>query len=548
MREYNARTMTKLSMFLHQKGAEGAKEKLGLSKWQKMLVIAVLGVAMLCYLMVHPVQEQWEMAFRTVWLVLTGAALGIIFFVNHDRQELNVRRTLLLVLLIVGQIALSYGLNELREVMPGHITYGQLLLVLPYAFAPSITAVMLGRKLGVYVALCTSLFGMALMPPDCPAVIMADYLVISMLAGFLSAILCNRVRKREHILYAGFATGAVVFVSAVALGCFRDNGLASIRAGFNLTWFASEAAVTLGVSFLVSVFVGGLMPMLEKLFNISTHITWLEWADMNHPVLKKLQMVAPGTFHHSLCVQRLAEAAAEAIGADAMRAGVCALYHDIGKLRNPQYFAENIVDQIYSPHNELTPEASARVIIQHVSDGVELAREHNLNSRIINVIREHHGVSTPYIFYRKAVDRYEEEKAKYEEGLVDTCPEEVDKAIFTYKGPVPQTRESGIVSMADAVESGVRSLVHPTEEDMRSMIDGIFKGRILDGHLQDCQLTLGDIAKMKKSFLTTLRTMNHNRIAYPKPKGEEAVDMLSQERTKEQGSKAASEGSAKAGS
>lgn len=513
-----------------------------------MLLIAVLGVAALCYLVTNPVQDMGEVAYRMTWLVLTGVALAIVYCVHHNRQELTVRRSLLVMLLILAQISLNHGLSGLRDMFSGDMTYGQLLLVLPYGLAPSITAVMLGRRLAVFVALCTSLFGMALMPLDCPVVIIADYLVISLLAGFISAIICSSVRKREHILYAGFATGGAVFIAAIALGCFRENGLAALRDGFNFTWFATEAAAALGTSFLVSVFIGGLMPLLEKLFNVSTHITWLEWADMNHPVLKKLQITAPGTFHHSLYVQRLAEAAAEAIGADVTRAGVCGLYHDIGKLRNPQFFAENIADQHFSPHNELTPEASARIITQHVQDGVEIAREYNLNSRIINVIREHHGTSTAYFFYRKAMDNYEEAKAKFDEGLIDTCPEPVDKSIFSYKGPVPQTRESGIVSMADAVESATRSLINPSEADIRSMIDGIFKGRILDGHLQDCQITLGDIAKMKEAFFTTLRTMNHNRIAYPKPKPEGAESLLVEERKKESAPQPAAEGSAKASS
>ena len=542
--------MSKILSFLRQKEPGGAGSKPALSGRQKMLVVAVLGVAALCYLETNPSQDWGEIAYRMTWLVLTGVSMGLVYFVYHDRQELTVRRSAMMVLFIVGQVLLNTGLNAMREFLPWELSYGQLLLLLPYALAPGIVAVMLGRRLGVYAATCTSLFGLALLPLDCPTVIMADYLVISMLAGYLSALLCSRVRKREQILYAGFATGGSVLVAAVALGCFRDNGLISIREGFNMYWLAGEAAMALGVGFLVAVFVGGLMPLLEKLFNISTHITWLEWADMNHPVLKRLQLEAPSTFHHSLCVKNLAEAAAEAIGADATRAGVCGLYHDIGKLRNPSYFAENIPDQRFSPHNDLTPEASARIIIQHVQEGVELAREYKLNPRIINVIREHHGTSTAYFFHRKATDRYEEEKAKFEEGLIDTCPEPVDKAIFTYKGPVPQTRESGIVSMADAVESATRSLVNPSEQDIRSMIDGIFKGRILDGHLQDCQLTLGDIAKMKEAFFTTLRTTNHNRIAYPKPKDEEAEERLEKEREAQEGrgSKGAVEGNAKAAS
>ena len=482
-----------------------------------MLLLGVLGVATLCCLVTSSVQDMTEGAYRMTWLVLVGVALAIVYSVNHSRRELNLVRWVLLIMLVVAQIAVNHCFFLIREYLPGSITMGQMLLVLPYALAPGITAVMLGRKQGVFVALCTALFGMALMPADCSGIILSDYLVISLLAGLISAVLGSRVHKREQILYGGFVTGASVFVAAVALGCFRGNGLTTLEGGFNMVGFALEAAAALGMSFLVSVFIGGVMPMLEKIFNISTHITWLEWADMNHPVLKKLQMTAPGTFHHSLYVQRLAEAAAEAIGADVTRAGVCGLYHDIGKLRNPQYFTENIGNQALSPHNELTAEASARIIIQHVQDGVDIARENKLNSRIISAIREHHGKLFTYFFYRKAMDRYKEEKSKFDQGLIDTCPEEVNKEIFTYKGPIPQTRESGIVSMADAVESATRSLVHPSEEDIRNMIENIFRERILDGHLQDCQITLGDIARMKESFLVTLRTMNHNRIAYPAP-------------------------------
>lgn len=522
---------------LWQKTPEQPNKKSVLSGRQKMLLISVLGVAALCYLVTNPMQDIGEIAYRMTWVVLTGVALSVLYCVNHGSRELSVMRCLLIVFLIVVQIFINHGLFLLRGVislkdaLPNGFTYGQLLLVLPYGLAPSISSAMLGRRLGVFVALSTSLFGLAVMPLDCQAVVMADYLLISLLAGFLSAVLCSHVRKRESIVHAGVVTGAAVFVSAIALACFKDNGLASIQNGFHFWPFALEAIAALMSSFFVAVFVCGIMPLLEKYFNISTHITWLEWADMNHPVLKKLQIAAPGTFHHSLYVQRLAEAAAEAIGADVTRAGVCGLYHDIGKLRNPQYFSENIPNQDNSPHKDLTPEASARIIIQHVQDGIEIARDYKLNTRIINVIREHHGDSTAYFFYRKALDNYEEAKAKYDEGLIDTCPEEVNKAIFTYKGPVPQTRESGIVSMADAVESATRSLVNPSEQDIRNMIDGIFRGRILDGHLENCQITLGDIAKMKEAFFNTLRTMNHNRIAYPKPK-EEGEALLGRERSK----------------
>lgn len=485
-----------------------------------MLLVAVLGVAVICYMETNPVQDIAEIGFRMAWLVLTGGALTAIYCVYHNKNELNVVRTIFIMLLIIAQIALYHGLDMMRAILPGDITHGQLLLVLPYALAPSITAVLLGRKLGVYVALCTSLFGLAIMPLECPVVIIVDYLVISLLAGVLGALLCHRVSKRESILYAGFIVGLSVLASLIVLGCFKENGLAALRGSFNLSWLATETVAAVGSSFFCAVIVSGLMPMFEKLFNISTHISWLEWADMNHPLLKEMLMRAPGTFHHSLCVQRLAEAAARAIGADVTRAGVCALYHDIGKLKKPEYFTENNLDKENSPHNGLTPEMSARILIQHVEDGVELAREYKLNPRIIAVIREHHGVGSPGKFLEMAQLKYEENMAKFNEGLIDTRPEEVRASNFSYKGPVPQTRESGIVSMADVVESASRSLKEHTEECYRENIDKWINKQLIDGHLRDSQLTLGDIAKIKEAFVANLMAMKHNRIAYSDPKAE----------------------------
>ena len=194
-----------------------------------MLLLGVLGVATLCCLVTSSVQDMTEGAYRMTWLVLVGVALAIVYSVNHSRRELNLVRWVLLIMLVVAQIAVNHCFFLIREYLPGSITMGQMLLVLPYALAPGITAVMLGRKQGVFVALCTALFGMALMPADCSGIILSDYLVISLLAGLISAVLGSRVHKREQILYGGFVTGASVFVAAVALGCFRGNGLTTLE-------------------------------------------------------------------------------------------------------------------------------------------------------------------------------------------------------------------------------------------------------------------------------------------------------------------------------
>ena len=505
-----------------------------------MLGIGLLGVIALCFIACSMADNVWNAAFRVIWLLLTSVGLILLAYLSRLPVQLTVRRMLLLASIIVAQLIIMNGVCSLKGMIPGYYMEGQLLLWLPYALGPTILAVMIGRRLGAFTALCCTIFGVAMFPEGTDATVILNYSAVSFVTGTVCALVSGRVHKREHILRAGFVASAIVFASVYlllgleAVGTNEKIALRGLHGGFNLSGFTLELAITVGVNFVLAALIGGMMPALERLFNISTPITWLEWADMNHPLLKKLQIVAPGTFHHSLLVQRLSEAGAEAIGADVTRAGVCGLYHDIGKIANPQYFAENIPDPTNTPHADLTPEASARIITGHVTEGVELAESHGLNIRIINVIREHHGVSTAYFFYRKAQDLYEEEKAKFEEGLIDTCPEEVDKSIFTYKGPIPQTRESGIVSMADAVESATRSLQHPTEEDIRNMISGIFKGRILDGHLQDCGLTLGEIEKLKESFFATIRTMHHNRIAYPKPKADDATAAVIELRKAEQ--------------
>ncbi len=520
-----------LSQFFNRRSASSGKIGVQPLMW----MAALTGLVLLCFMASSVAADVWEAAYRMLWLVFCSGAMLIYFSVNQQGRVRGLRCVILATVAVLAQMLLMLAWFSLWERLGGKVGFGHVLLALPYLLGPMVASVLTGRQWGVFVALVASLFGMAMLPADSTSVFIFNYLIVSLMGGVVGAALSSRVHKREQILYAGFATGAVVFVVAFALGALQKAGLASLAgADFDLRWFAMELLTALGVNFIVAVLINGAMPLLERIFNISTPITWLEWADMNHPVLSKLSMNAPGTFHHSLMVQRLSEAAAEAVGADVTRAGVCALYHDIGKLRAPQYFAENINDHNLSPHNDMTPESSARVITAHVTDGVEIAQKYRLNRRIIDVIREHHGVSTAYFFYRKALDLYNEEKQRFDDGLTDTCPDEVDKSVFTYKGPIPQSPESGIVSMADAVESAVRSLHHPTEADIRSMIDGIFKGRILDGHLQDCGLTLGEIAIMKECFFTTIRTMNHNRIAYPKRQDADATTAVASLRQEEE--------------
>lgn len=250
------------------------------------------------------------------------------------------------------------------------------------------------------------------------------------------------------------------------------------------------------VSGLVAI---GLLPYLESLFGLLTPIKLLELANPGHPLLRRLQLEAPGTYHHSIMVGNLAEAAAEAIGANALLVRVGTYYHDIGKLRRPAFFIENQIG-IENPHDRMNPSLSALTISAHVRDGLQYAREHRLPERIAAFITEHHGTSRISYFYHLAMER--------EEGAVE-------EGIFRYEGPKPQSKETAVVMLADAVEASVRSLSRPTPDRIEQVIRRIVKEKLEDGQLDECDLTLKELEHIVQAFLRVLTGIYHPRIEYP---------------------------------
>ena len=232
--------------------------------------------------------------------------------------------------------------------------------------------------------------------------------------------------------------------------------------------------------------------------------------------MKRLSIEAPGTYHHSLVVANLAEAAAEAIGANATMCRVCSYFHDIGKLTKPEYFIENM-DPEDNPHDDLTARMSALVLIAHVKDGVDLALKHGLNNQIADVIEQHHGNTLVWFFYRKAIEQKKEalRLVELDKAREDDVPD-VTEEIFRYPGPRPQFKESAIISLADAIESTSRSLTKPNRSRVEQMVDDIVRSRLLDRQLDECDLTLAELAEVKSSFVKTLLSMMHNRVKYPK--------------------------------
>jgi putative nucleotidyltransferase with HDIG domain len=277
-----------------------------------------------------------------------------------------------------------------------------------------------------------------------------------------------------------------------------------------------QSAAGLGMGIVTAMLAGGALPMLESLFQITTDISWLEMADLNHPLLRRMTIEAPGTYHHSLVVANLAEAAAEKVGANPTICRVCSYFHDIGKLVKPDYFTENMAATDRSPHDSLAPSMSALIIIAHVKEGVDLALKHKLNQQIIDVIQQHHGTSLVAYFHRRAVQQQQDAKAGGK--IMNMRPQDIPdvrEESFRYPGPKPQTRECGIISLADAVESASRSLDKPTPQRIEHFVNDIIEKRIAERQLDECDLTLNDLRKIAESFRFTLQNMMHSRVAYP---------------------------------
>jgi len=478
------------------------------SAWLKLLIYPVFAV-LVCLLVAFYVFDQAifhdsGMRRSLLCLIITG---GLIL-IYHTRYALAFNNSR--VALIFGGILFNLLLLRLACYLIDNNGWNDDYRVLlpPMAFAPMVASVLCGRHAGVYSALSVSLYGCLTVPvPD-----ILCFFITSLIVGVMAVSLTRKVRRRGSLLRAGFYVGLTTFLLAVA---FDKIDLAMMASGDTISTESGKILLVLTAGLLTGMVVSGLLPALESLFGVTTNISWLEMSDLNHKLLRKLQLEAPGTYHHSMVVATLAESAAEKVGANAAMCRVCSYFHDIGKLSKPDYFIENQGE--INPHDGLTPTMSAIVIISHVKDGVDMAIKHKLNPKIIDVIREHHGDSLVQYFYHKAREQRLEAEGKVKAGLEnkEDIPE-VDPKNFRYPGPCPSSRESAIISLADAVESASRSMNKPTPQKIRNLVDEIVMARVTSGQLDECDLTMKDVKKVCESFVSTIRSMMHSRINYPK--------------------------------
>ena len=324
-------------------------------------------------------------------------------------------------------------------------------------------------------------------------------------AGTLIAQL-HEVRSRACLIRASFIAAAVSAAGAIVLGMIEYPSVIDAIMQV-LADAAQSGAAALCVGFLVL----GILPSIERVFHITTGMTLAELRDPRRPLLRELQQRAPGTYDHSMQVASIAEAAAESIGADGLLVYVGGLYHDIGKMHKPQYFVENQQGG-ENRHDNLSPAMSLLVIIGHVKDGIELAREYRVPRTIVHFIESHHGTTLVEYFYRVAKQRAEEAGDK----------ESVEEVGFRYPGPRPQTKEAAILMLSDCVESATRAMNEPTPAQIEGLVDELAKKRLLDGQFDQCPLTLAELGKVKEAILARVGAIHHGRIAYPEDESAES--------------------------
>ena len=311
-----------------------------------------------------------------------------------------------------------------------------------------------------------------------------------------AALLCRSIRSRTKLVYVGLISAIVVLPTVVGVNYMLGQPMGG-ELWVDALWYAGSAG-------FAGLCMTAMLPFLESWFDIQTDISLLELSDANHPLLKELVQRAPGTYNHSINVASISESAAEAIGANGLLCRVGAYFHDIGKLRKPEYFIENQSGG-ENKHDELLPTMSTLVIIAHVKEGAEIARTHRLPQRIIDMIEQHHGTTLVEYFYNRAT----------QQNLNDENGTEIDENDYRYPGPKPQTPEAAVMMLADAVESASRALREPTPSRIEHLVKEIAKKRLDDGQFDECDITLRQLHTIQENLIKSLNGMYHARVKYP---------------------------------
>ncbi len=363
------------------------------------------------------------------------------------------------------------------------------IFLIPFACVPMLMSLLVNYKISLALGVLNIVLISGSMGFNVEATILA------ILNTVMGAVVLRKMQARNDIFLS------TIFITIVNVMCTFSIG---ILLSNNTIEILKRAGVASAGSMISAVITVGLLPFFESTFDIVTVVKLLELANPNQPLLKRLLIEAPGTYHHSILVANLAELAADEIGANSLLSRVGAYYHDIGKIKRPYFFKENQMG-MENPHNKITPNLSALIIISHVKDGIELGKSHRIPECIMEFIEQHHGNSLVKYFYITMKN-------------ISDNPEEVNEEDFRYSGPVPKAKETAIVMLADSVEAAVRSINEPTVEKIEAMVNNIFNDKLNDGQLNGSDLTFNELDRIKKTFLKSLSGIYHQRVEYPEDK------------------------------
>jgi putative nucleotidyltransferase with HDIG domain len=419
-------------------------------------------------------------------VVLATVIALAVYTLRYRPQVLrSLVQTLELLLLLLA------GVAACRWIATSNLPYADRWTIVPIWLIGSILAIGTQQRYAIGVTFAAALLGLlALRTP-----LVGEYILL-VGPALVAIALLGEIRTRTKLVLVGLAAGLAAF----ALSAFGDLAMMQ-PAAYAVTNALVAACAALGASLLLH----GLLPVLERFFGIVTGMTLLEWCDINRPLLRRLAREAPGTYNHALVLGSMAEAAAESIGAQGLLTRVGAYYHDIGKINKPRYFVENLQSGGSNWHDRLAPTMSLLIIIGHVKDGLELAREYGLPRILWSFITEHHGTTLVRYFYRQASQRQNGGQA-------------VAESDFRYPGPKPRSRETAILMLADSVESAVRSLSEPTPGRIEGLVHQMVMERLADGQFEECDITLRELHRVEESIVKSLCAIYHGRIVYPSAK------------------------------
>ncbi|MBU3132064.1 HDIG domain-containing protein [Clostridium gasigenes] len=412
--------------------------------------------------------------------VFVAMVLGMQYsYLSKDKKEIynNIKMIIMISVINLISLLLARGLNIISP------------FLIPLACGPILLTLLLDYKTSLVINSLNILL-VSVAVGFSPHII-----ILSIVNVIIGSTTLRKLQQRNDILYSTIYIAGVSALVTLSTGMLLSNNLTGI--------FIDTGFVILG-SIMSGVLAVGFLPFLESTFDIVTNIKLLEMSNPNHPLMKRLLMEAPGTYHHSVMVANLAEVATEEVGGNPVIARIGAYYHDIGKIKRPYFFGENQMGK-ENPHNKITPNLSTLIIISHVKDGIELAKEYKVPKVIQDIIEQHHGTTLVKYFYYTMKNSAEK-------------PEDIKEEDFRYPGPTPCSKEAGILMLADSVEAAVRSINEPTKGKIEEMVNNIIKDKLHSDQLVNCDLTLRDLEKIRKCFLKVLNGIYHKRIEYPTEK------------------------------